>query len=470
MRKIFGILLILISPLFLAVFANAQIPQEAVELPEKVAPDLYPLPYQDKTFFGQMHTYSVIFRGNGETVVNARIAVGNSSDKKLEEIKLRIPDIEAGNILVYQMFKQKVCVHYEQGVYDPVTRRYPPSVCTEYSEPDYYNSSYYNSKYKKAVYDYTNDTLTVKLAEPLLQGKSGAFFVYFRAKGYTKKDVFGAYSYTFKTFQAEESVQSVNIGMSTDSDLYMKGATGSVDYRFEDVSAETAKLAPSAGGEYGAVSSALDSYVTSIGRGSVSKSASNLSPLESYEVKGSYAPSRAKLYGKEIMIGIGVVLGMLAILAVFTIIIVKLLKKSTPVKTSEQGDVVKENLQNSSGHPAGKMFAVVALLGFMVSVAIVFYTVVVFLIGALASSNVNYSMRGIVIVALILISILIYIVLIFSPAILLGVKRGAGWGIGCVVSTVLWLIFWIVIVFIAFFLFGKSNINGIIPLIFPVVY
>jgi hypothetical protein len=134
-------------------------------------------PYQGDTFLGQNHSYSVVFRGNGEAVVSARVVVANSSDKPLSELNLRIPGVNASGIYVFQIFKEKQCIRYDQPVYNPTIRSYPPSVCTEYQDPDYYNDySYYNAKYKKADYEYKNDTLTIKIQA--IDKQNGHFFVF----------------------------------------------------------------------------------------------------------------------------------------------------------------------------------------------------------------------------------------------------------------------------------------------------
>lgn len=435
--------------------------EPAIAVDKILAPD-----YQQGTFFGQNHTYSVVFRGNGEAVVSARIVVGNSGETPLKEVKLRVPGVQATGIYVFQIFKEKTCIRYTNPVYDEVLRRYPQAVCEEYQDPNYYNDySYYNAKYKKADYEYKNDTLTVNLPSSIAAGKSGAFFVYFRTFGYTQKNAFGAYTYKFESLQAEDSVRSLSVGLSTDSDLYMKGVTGEVNYRFNDASASMSKLS-TAGIAEGVASPAMDSYVSSIGQGSIYKSASDLAPLESYKIDGAYADSKAKLYGNELLIGGGVFLLILAILVFVVIAVIRLLRKPNPPAETKAGTDVKEKTVKTATPPNGKMFAVSVLLGFIVSLLTVVYTGLVIFLGMLITRSVIYSYQSIVIIVLVIISILIYILLIFAPGVLVGVKKGAVWGIGTVVSTILWLIFWTVIIFLVFFLFGKGD-NGVTGIIRP---
>ena len=410
-------------------------------------------PSQDDTFLGQNHSYSVTFRGNGETIVSVRVKLGNSTDTPLKELNLRVPKVQASGIYVFQIFKARQCIRYERAEYDPEIRSYPSPVCAEYQEPDYYNDFYYNAKYKKADYEYKNDTLTIKLPSSIDVGKSGAVFIYFRAVGYAKKDFWGAYNYTFETLQAEEMINSLHIGLSTDSDLYMKGVKGEVNYRFNDVSPTVMKLGVG-GGETGIANSAFDSYISQIGSGQVYKSTSNLMPLESYKVEGAYAKSRGALYGKEIFIGIISFLAVTALIVIAIVVIFKMLRKSrTDVKKEENLDLKEKPVTTSSN---GKMFVVITLTGFIVSLLMAVYTVLVLIFVVVISRSVDYSYQGLISIVLVIISIMIYLLLILTPGILIGVKKGVGWGLGAVVSIVLWLIFWIATIFLCFFLFGNS--------------
>ena len=412
-------------------------------------------PYQGDTFLGQNHSYSVVFRGNGEAIVSLRVSMGNSTDSTIKELNLRVPKVQASGIYAFQIFKEKQCIRYEQSTYNPETRSYPSPICAEYQEPNYYNDYYYyNAKYKKADYEYKNDTLTVKLPSPIEVSKSGAVFIYFRAAGYAKKDFWGAYNYTFETLQAEDAINSLNIGLSTDSDLFMKGVKGEVNYRFNDVAPQVAKLGIG-GGEAGVANSALDSYINQIGSGQIYKSASNLMPLESYKVTGSYAKSRGALYGKEILIGVISFIVVIVLVIAAVVFIYKMLRKNpVSIKKDEKMDLKEKPVSPTSN---GKMFVAVTLIGFVTSLLMTVYTILVVILGAVIIKNVDYSYQSLIGIVLVIISILIYLLLVTAPGVLIGVKKGVGWGLGAVVSTVLWLIFWIIIIFLGLFLFGRGG-------------
>src|SRR3989338_11193637 len=60
----------------------------------KLAPDYILPPQTEPGFLGQDHNYTLVFRGNGEAVVSAKIAFTNKSESPLTELKLRIPRVE----------------------------------------------------------------------------------------------------------------------------------------------------------------------------------------------------------------------------------------------------------------------------------------------------------------------------------------------------------------------------------------
>ncbi|MEO0075854.1 MAG: hypothetical protein ABIK31_07140 [candidate division WOR-3 bacterium] len=48
---------------------------------------------QGELFFGQNHSYTVIFRGNGEAIVYAKIAITNPDEKQLTEFSFEVPKV-----------------------------------------------------------------------------------------------------------------------------------------------------------------------------------------------------------------------------------------------------------------------------------------------------------------------------------------------------------------------------------------
>ena len=126
----------------LGVFAGNVFAQESESSgasSQMIAPDFVPpYPGGEPGFLGQDHAYTVVFRGNGEAVVSARVVLTNKGETPLSEISLRVPKMEPKDVFVYQVIREKQCARYGISVYDPATRTYP-QVCEEYADPDYYN-------------------------------------------------------------------------------------------------------------------------------------------------------------------------------------------------------------------------------------------------------------------------------------------------------------------------------------------
>lgn len=436
---------------------NAQVgdPNQSVDEPA-IVPDYFPPNQTEPGFLGQDHNYTVVFRGNGEAVVSAKIAFTNKGETPQSEIKLRIPRVEPKEVFVYQVILQGRCTRYEPAAYNPITRTYGPQVCAEYQEPSYYNSYWGGARYQKAKTQIDIDTLTVSLPKEVSVNKSGAFFVYFRAFGYAKRNLLGAYNYTFESMTAEDSIRNLQVGISSDSDLYLKGAKGEVSYRLDSATTQSFGKAGVAAPEANA---AFDTFVGQIGYGSINKNASNLAALESYKVEGTYADSRLKLFGKEIAITLFVILLLGTLILLFVRFIFKRVNKlgSSEVKA---GVNKQDGISNTP-----KMLLVSLGVSFASSIIILFYTILVFFLGNYLNRIISYQFQAVITLLLIVISFVIYSLLLFSPGVYMGVKKSVGWGIATVVITLLWLIlYFIVAVFVIFILFGTGSSGPIMPL------
>lgn len=427
-----------------------------------IAPDYYPRPDSPLPFAGQNHAYSVVLRGNGEAIVTLKAAITNSNPdgEDLNTLTLRIPlRVIPSDIAVYQIINQGYCIRYEQRIgyesnqYMPeATANYYQPRCIEYSEPDYFNY-YGGGKYQRAQYEYSGDTLTVNLPTAIKAEKSGAFFVYFRALGYARKNLAGAYKFNFESLKSNDPINQLNVGISTDSDLYLKGSKGEVDYRFAD----TAMMMKEGGrgGGAPAASSAIDRVVSQIGQGTIVKTASNLAPLESYKVSGMYANSKIKLYGKEILAVIAVVL--IVILVIF-LVIRKILGMMTGPVASKKG----VSAISTRGESA-KLVMTSLGISFISSVLLAGYSLLIIFV----SQNLNYidyQTAALLRLAGMIFSFCVYSVIIFIPGIYFGVKKGIGWGILTVVLTVGWLFVYLIVSIGIIFLTGfqRSYPPGVI--------
>ena len=449
-RKAKSLLLLVFSSLLffgvkVGVRAQEDKASQGIAAPDYIMP---PYPGDGSTFLGQDHNYSVTFRGNGEAVVSLKVIFTNKDDKALSALDLRIPKVEPKELAVYQVIREPVCIRYRTPQYDPATGRYSNSqICEEYQEPDYYGY-YYNAKYQKAKFDYEGDTLSINLPQTIKANKSGSFFVYFRAFGYAKKNLFGAYKFKFETLKAEDSIRNLQVGISTDSDLVLRGAKGEVNYRFEEP-----ELMGFAAGAAPAKSAAIDSFYSQIGQGVVTKTASNLSALESYSVDGAYASNRVKLYAKELLIALIILL----FFALIFIAVAKVLIKKLGARGQAEVAVKKAGNEKVTPTQPVSLILATAGVGFISAFLIAVYTALVIFMGEKLNDIFNYSFQPVFILFLIIISFCVYTLFLFAPAIYIGAKKGIGWGVAALISTILWLIaLFVIAVFIIFLLGGDS--------------
>jgi hypothetical protein len=310
---------------------------------------------------------------------------------------------------------------------------------------DYGNTT----KYQKIGVVENADTLVLTLPQPIQKEKTGAYFLYFRATGMVTKSSDGSFNYTFESLKTNDTIQNLSVGISTDSDLYLKDAKGQVDYRFD-----AAPLAAGATSETSAFSNtAISRAYSQIGQGSIQKTASNLAPLDSYTVKGKYADAKWKLYVKEIVVGSAI--GLTIIAAFFGILtaVIKSIRKSIlntnkSENRSGSNDTVSAKRSSSLQElSSNKKLSIVILVSFIQSVVIgaftgIFIAVVTmssripYYFGMYLDSNVTLFMM----ITILLCSLMIYVVLIFGPMQILSMKLGLSWGILCLILAIVWII------------------------------
>ena len=275
--------------------------------------------------------------------------------------------------------------------------------------------------------------------------------------GYAKKNIFGTFNYTFETLKADDSVRTLKVGISTDSDLVLKNAEGEVEYRF-DADTTFSNLETAGVAMAPQKSAAIDSYVSQIGYGKINKTASNLAALESYSVKGAYADSRWKLYAKKITIFVLVILTLLVVSGLVVRVVLRRLKK---------GKVTEGVVKSEGGEVPNKVTLGLIALGisFVSSLLTLFYSAFVYFIGTLIDDIVSYRYTSIFVIFLVIISFAVYAVLILAPGIYFGVKKGVGWGIATIVMTILWLGFYLILAVMFVFFFGSGRNSPIYPML-----
>lgn len=501
----------LLLPLLVLVFlfqpghpVLAQNTGSAIAPPAAIMP--FPAP-PSVHLLGQDHRYSVTFRGNGDAVVSLRTVFANQEAEQLSRLTFRIPRVTPQDVIAFQVLQEpSVCLRYHTitttkpttpsnapdgglpacrsvvglmatetgnayrclspsgGIMYECLNGYtntdfqcvptkPETVqvteCAEYQEPDYYNYWGGRATYQKAEISPTADGVTVMLPRPVAPGKTGSIMLYYRGAGYARKDAAGAFSYSFETAKVEDRIQHLQIGINPDSDLILAGGRGSVEYRTEDVMTaagmEGSLAAPLA-------NAGMDRVYQQIGYGVITKSATDLQPLESYTVNGRYADSWFRLYWKWWLTGIAVVvLGLLLAGWLVRRLGNRLIRAVT-------GKEPAGKTRSTVLHTIVLTLVTSGLTAFLVVV----YTIA-FVIGMKTVEHaVPYDLQSLIVILGALISLGVYVFTVCVPGLVMGLKKGMAWGLATFGLTIVWLIgaFTLIIVF---FILMRFTANYPIP-------
>ncbi|MBP7967020.1 hypothetical protein KAZ66_01990, partial [Candidatus Woesebacteria bacterium] len=375
--------------------------------------------------FGQTQAYSVTLRGNQEAVVSMKAIFTNYEEATMSALTFQVPKGEIQNISAYQVVIEPQCIRYVQeplkasGI-EKVTPNFNEGFqqkCVQYSDPDYYQGYYGNMQYMKAVVNSDGKTIDVSLPTGVSPQKSGSIVLYYRATGYVKKDVFGAFLYSFETLKSDTTVRSLSVGVNTDSDLILEGTDQQVNY--DTVGSAAPLLARDTGMKQDSFMSAeFDSYYQQIGYGRVTKTSADLQPFDSFTVEGRYAKSQIQLYGKRYTVG-----GLLALGGLIFIgyIVYRLYRNFVQNRVSQN-----QKAPSSSGNAVLLMLG----MGLLSSVGSALYTIFIYVFFTMLQRSYYLDMSMIIGLFALLISCIIYIVLVFGPTVFVGWKRGVWWGVG----------------------------------------
>ena len=392
---------------------------------------------QTELLFGQNHFYTVLFRGNGEAIVYAKLAITNPDEKPLTEFSFEVPKVTPTEIVMYQMKFPQECVKYN---YNDSVRP-----CLEYRDPDYAQQYYYygysngQAEYQKIQYTKSGNLYRFILPTPVEPYASTAIIVAYAAKGYVSERA-GLYTFNFETLKVPSRIQEIRVAVDVDSDLLLKGKRASVSYNSLGISSERAAAPQSIS------SRDLDKVVGSIGSyGPIVKEAKNLAPNESFIVKGEYATNWFRLYFGSILLTFFVVAGIFA--GVY--FLVKFLKKRD-VESGQFGSAADERVEPRM--PQG-LISIVNLTNAWVSLlSVVSLFGLTYLLIFLGESNllrfVNIDpVFGVVGVIAI---ILLYVLIIFGPAIGIAAKHGWKSFVSILIAEFLWFVFFLIIYLVLF--------------------
>lgn len=264
-----------------------------------------PVSAQSELLFGQKHYYSTVFRGNGETIVYAKLILPNTSESPMREFSFELPRAAASEMVMYQMTLPQECARWD---YVSGNR-----TCAEYREPSYSQQHYGSgaAQYKKIDFTVSGNQYRLTLPVMVAPNSFTALIIAYAAKGYVSER-FGVFTFNFETLKVPTRIQELSVAVDTDSDLLLKGKPSSVNYTTLGIGTSGIVSPPSV---EGSAPREFDMLVGKIGRsGPVIKTAKNLAPNESFTVRGEYARTWWQLHLGSLLIA-GSVVGVLLLAA-----------------------------------------------------------------------------------------------------------------------------------------------------------
>ena len=448
-----SIALVLVLGLSLANFGGVLLAQEGASS-SSVAPDIGrimpPIPpdTSNSLLFGQKHSYSVVFRGNGEAITYAKLVIPNREEQVLSEFSFEIPKVSPSEMTMYQMKLPKECIRYNYTD--------PNNPCVEYRDPDYGQDYYYyasgqTAEYTRIKYTQSGNIYNLTLPNAVEPSKSTALIISYAAKGYVDNS-FGLYKFNFETIRVNSRIQSTKVAVDVDSDLLLKGKQSSVNYNEGAGAIPMAKL-----GDSSAVSSSeLDRVVSNIGSyGAIIKEGKSLAPNESFNVRGEYANNWLRLYLNEIIITILVI----TVIIVLIYLVSKYIN-SKPKNNSAKTDIAQDKTQNIvSKNSINFLNLTNVLVSLGTVILIIIVSIIIRLLNQYNSwQSILYDTTFSSLISVIM--TLLYAFILLAPAIMVGLKRG--WGNA--LSVIILQFIWFVIILALYLLLFQSGLNEVMPM------
>ena len=407
---------------------------------------------QGELFFGQNHSYTIIFRGNGEAITYAKIAITNPDEKPLTGFSFEIPKVSPTEIAMYQMKLPQECVRYDYNT--------PGRPCLEWRDPDYAQRYYYygygyregQTEYQKIQYTKSGNLYRFTLPTPVEPYKSAAIVVAYAAKGYVKES-FGLFKFNFETIKVPSRIEQIRVAVDVDSDLLLKGKRAQVDYGVPT----SGLAAPQA-----LSSRDLDRVVGKIGSyGPLVKEAKNLAPNETFIVRGEYATNWFRLYLSSILITI------LIIAAIFAGVyfLARFLKR----RGGQGGQFESGANQQMSAQTPQSSISIFNITNASVSLlSVVLVVGLTYLLRFLLESDLfrSFNIDPVFGIVGFITIILLYVLVIFGPAIIVAIRHGWKSLVSILIAEFLWFVIFLVVYLVLFQSGLTSNIfrGGPVPL------
>lgn len=265
-----------------------------------------PLEYYPGNYAGNKQYYQVMFDGEGEASVLAKITTLNAGTTASDKIAIEIPGYAVNIKYILQEISKETCSNYcvrwgekcekicqnwnaTGGTCAQWYDRCSSNECLEYSqscyaswEKDYVPLEYDKEQLSKSV------RLTIKLNQNIETGKTGTILIYYKTQGYAKK--FINFDFDFETAKTPYDTSYLRVAVQSDADLYLRGGKTETNYIQTYPVLESATKSAVAG-QYlgGGYAQTMRGYSSNIeyANGYI-KEKRNLDAWESFHVTGTY--------------------------------------------------------------------------------------------------------------------------------------------------------------------------------------
>ncbi|OGK14113.1 hypothetical protein A3A93_00095 [Candidatus Roizmanbacteria bacterium RIFCSPLOWO2_01_FULL_38_12] len=443
-QKILTFLFLLLLPTVIhaqTAVSAPQTPSVQIDNPKEILPLL-----------GQNHYYTVTFRGNSEAIVTFRAAFSNFNDNPKSSVSFKVPKVTPKQITAFQIIREKRCIRFDEQFYNDPTRSksLEKPRCLEYQEPNYFDSWWEGTTYNRAEVEIKGDTVNISLPNPINPNGSGSIILFYKSQDYVKRGFGGVYKYTFESLKSDEPISYLAVGINTDSDMKLKGASTGIDYFSPVISPLIDSL--SVVKKTNIVSPDLDNLISQIGQGTIVKYSNYLGPLDSLTVSGAYASSLFALYSKEITIAVSIII---AILLIISFMILFFSKRSHDRTDAD----ISEKTVSTNSHPSALTFVWILFLGFILASVMSAYTVLLYFLSRAVQNSPYYEFNSFLMLILTVVSSGVYAVILFLPTAVVALKKGYKWAL----ITFAVMFFWIILYAFAGVVFVLSRLGSIYP-------
>lgn len=243
------------------------------------------IPEQVNFLYGEDNRYGVYYKDSGEAVVIFSSAFTNPLETDLKEKKINLKNYSIKNMVAYQIIRQPSCQNW--GQFD----------CIKYfEEADYYSHWSEKTTYLKAKTQIIDDSLVIELPRKVKANKQGAYLLIYNLFNSATTQFGGSVKFNFSTLDTNAASQRVSVGIDSQLPRFFRdtGVESSITMQYPVGMLQRVEKS-----EFR--STQLDSVISSLGYGTVSKSANFLMPNEVFSVKGQFGPSWFSVYLTEIL-------------------------------------------------------------------------------------------------------------------------------------------------------------------------